>query len=143
MWKELVLTRFPDGRLAPGAGEAELSKAESRLGLAIPTDLRSLLGETNGVAGKYGEGLIWSVERIATDNLEFRSNPDFPDLYMPFDPLLFFADDGGGDQFAFRVLDGDIPLGVFRWDHENDSRTWVAPDLHRYLEWLAEGRFET
>jgi len=64
------------------------------------------------------------VERIAADNVGFRSNADFRELYMPFDPLLFFADAGNGDQFAFpRTPPRDE---VFVWDHEDDSRRWVA-----------------
>nr|WP_329202312.1 MULTISPECIES: SMI1/KNR4 family protein [unclassified Streptomyces] len=52
-------------------------------------------------------------------------------LYMPFDALLFFGDNGGGDQFAF-VQTPRRP-DVFVWEHETDSRRWVAGDLRDYL----------
>jgi hypothetical protein len=26
------------------------------------------------------------------------------------------------------------------WNHEDDSRTWVAPNLAKYLEWWLTGR---
>ncbi len=43
---------------------------------------------------------------------------------MPFEPLLFFGDEGNGDLYFFAILDGKIRNGsVFRWDHENDNRT--------------------
>jgi hypothetical protein len=29
---------------------------------------------------------------------------------------------------------------IFVWDHETDSRTWVAPRLEEYLEWWLDGR---
>jgi hypothetical protein len=102
--------------------------------VAFPEDLRSLLEETNGVIGRYGVGLVWPVERIETDNLDFRSNTSFRELYMPFDHLLFFGDEGGGDQYAFRVLAGVIdPWNVYEWNHENDSRQWFAGGLRDYL----------
>lgn len=56
---------------------------------------------------------------------------------MSFDQLLFFADAGNGDQFAFSMLGR---FDVFAWDHETDSRTNVAPDLATYLEWWLDGR---
>ena len=54
---------------------------------------------------------------------------------MPFDPLLFFDDAENGDQFAFSILKGEIRRpDVFAWNHEDDSRQWVAPSLAKYLE---------
>jgi SMI1-KNR4 cell-wall len=56
---------------------------------------------------------------------------------MPFDPLLFFADAGNGDQFAF--LWKPRRDEIFVWDHESDSRSWVAGSLHQYLQWWLDG----
>nr|WP_280703686.1 hypothetical protein [Kitasatospora sp. GP82] len=44
---------------------------------------------------------VWAIEQIVEQNLYFRSDGSFARLYMPFDALLFFGDNGGGDQFAF------------------------------------------
>jgi hypothetical protein len=141
MWSELVATLYPDHELHPPATATQLEAAESSLHVAAPAELRQLLLETNGVVGPLGLGLVWSIEQIVRDNLEFRSSADFRELYMPFDPLLFFADAGTGDQFAFRILDGAVRgADIYAWNHEDDSRTWVAPDLQRYLEWSADGR---
>jgi hypothetical protein len=84
------------------------------------------------------------VQRIAEDNLRFRSNKDFKSLYMPFSDLLFIADAGNGDQFAFPIdADGAIRRpDVFVWNHEDDSRTWVAPSLKRYFEWWISGQIK-
>ena len=71
----------------------------------------------------------------------FRRDPEFARLYMPFEPLLFFADAGNGDQFAFVIR--DRPADVFVWDHESDSRSMVAPGLATYLEWWLDGRIST
>jgi hypothetical protein len=68
----------------------------------------------------------------------FRESPEFAAIYMPFDPLLFFADAGNGDQFGF--VPRDSRRDAFVWNHEDDSRTWAAPDLSKYLEWWLGGR---
>lgn len=61
----------------------------------------------------------------------------FDGLYMPFDPLLFFAYAGNDDQFAFRWQTARVE--VFAWDHEDDSRRCVAPSLEKYLDWWLNG----
>jgi hypothetical protein len=140
MWRYVVERAWPDHEFHDGATEDFLTRAETQLGAALPGDLRALLAETNGVVGPSGLGLVWPVERIAADNLTFRS--DFSDVYMPFDALLFFGDAGNGDQFAFTVGDSAGRADIFAWNHENDSRMWVAPELRTYLEWWADGRIE-
>ncbi|MEV6109751.1 hypothetical protein AB0M28_34335 [Streptomyces sp. NPDC051940] len=51
---------------------------------------------------------------------------------MPFEPLMFFGDNGGGDQFAFvRTPERDE---VFVWDHETDGRYLAEYSLEQYLE---------
>lgn len=90
-----------------------------------------LLTECGGVVGHTGVDTVWSVARVVEQNLLFRSDPAFAGLYMPFDALLFFGDNGGGDQFAF-VRTPRRP-DVFVWEHETDSRRWVARDLKDYL----------
>lgn len=88
--------------------------------------------------GTHGLRLVWASAQIATENRTFRTYPDFARLYMPFDPLVFFADGGNGDQFALLAsIDRE---DVFVWNHETDSRTWVAPNLATYLDWWLTGR---
>jgi hypothetical protein len=89
------------------------------------------------VRGESGLGVVWPVERIASDNASFRVS--FRDVYMPFDALVFFADAGNGDQFAFPVTSTGARDDVFVRDHENDSRTWFAPSLRLYLAWWLTG----
>lgn len=103
----------------------------------LPGHLRQLLEETNGIQGEYGLGLLWSTERIARDNTYFRTDADYRELYMPFLGLVFFADAGNGDQFAVS-LSGNCEIYV--WNHVDDSRTWVAPTVMRYLEEWMTGR---
>jgi hypothetical protein len=50
------------------------------------------------------------------------------------------ADAGNGDQFAFPILDGVARRSdVYVWNHEDDSRSWVAASLQAYLEGLLDG----
>lgn len=119
---------------SPPASNDELAAAAAALGTALPQQLRELLSETNGVEGEYGLGLVWEVARIAKDNKWFQTNEDYRELYKPFDGLLFFADAASGDQFGISLAGNQE---IYVWDHEDDSRTWVAPTILGYLEgWM-------
>jgi SMI1-KNR4 cell-wall len=134
MWKELI-DRLGEGcEFLPPTRPETIREAQGKLSIMFPADLRDLLLEANGIWAPGGNGLIWTVDRIVKDNTEFRTYPDFRTLYMPFDHLLFFGDDGSGDQFAFRILAGAVnDQGVFRWCHETDAREWSAGDMPDYL----------
>lgn len=135
MWRDFLRELSPEVTLAEPASAEAIARAEEALGVAFPPALRELLLETDGVAAEYGTDVLWPVERIVEDNLMFRSTPDFAELYMPFDALLFFGDAGDGDQFAFPVLAGEVRRpDVFVWDHENDSRSWAAGSLRAFYE---------
>jgi hypothetical protein len=137
VWRELVEALDPEASFTSAAPEKRLAGAEARLGSKLPPQLRGLLGETDGIEGKDGLGVIWPLSRIVHDNERFRTNEAA--AYMPFCSLLFFADAGNGDQFAFPVTATQATRDeVFAWDHEDDSRKWFAPSLREYLEgWLS------
>ncbi len=105
--------------------------AQERLGRRLPAELRALLLESDGVIGHTGTDTVWPLDRIVEQNLLFRSDESLARLYMPFDAFLFFGDNGGGDQFAF-VQRPERP-DIFVWEHESDSRRWVAGGLRDYL----------
>jgi len=141
MWKSLVESLGKECRFEAQATKPEVSEAEAKLNIAFPEVLKDCLYETNGVFGEYDLGLVWSLERIISTNIEFRNNSEFSDLYMPFDSLLFFADAGSGDQFFFPIQNGVIRRDdIFVWNHEDDSRNWVAASLQKYIEWMIEGK---
>ena len=143
MWRELISSLSKDCEFNPPAAFFEISAVEESLGVKLPDELKELLKETNGVSGEYGLGVIWTTEEIRKYNTEFRTETDFKDLYMPFDHLLFFADAGNGDQFAFIILNGEIRRpDIFVWNHEDDSRTWAASSLYQYLEWWLSGKLK-
>jgi hypothetical protein len=140
-WKEHIAAICSEATFSEPADEQALLAAETRLSMRLPESLRELLAESNGVLGEYELALIWPIERIVADNRTFRECESFRTLYMPFDGLLFFADAGNGDQFAFAVAGGQVRRpDIFVWNHEDDSRTWLARDLGDYLEGWISGR---
>ena len=144
MWKEFISDLSDEYKFQPPTSDSEIVNAEKLLEISLTDDLKSLLKESNGISDKYGTDLIWSVERIKDDNLGFRANEDFKELYMPFGCLLFFADAGNGDQFAYTILDKEIRRNdIFVWNHEDDSRIWIASTLKQFIEKWAKGEIST
>jgi hypothetical protein len=139
-WKHLVAAVAAAAEFAPPSHETTLVAAERALQVQLPPELRELLLECDGVTADYGSGVVWSVSEIQQRNLEFRENESFRELYMPFDHLLFFGDDGGGDQFAFSVkADGKIHNpDIYRWEHETDSRSWFSSVLRQFFKYRLE-----
>ena len=132
MWRQAAQQTYPDVAFRDPASEDQLIEAERRLGREIPTELKQLLLESNGVLGQTSIGTVWSIDQVIDRNLSFWSNPSFAELYMPFESFLFFGDNGGGDHFA--LVQRPPRPDVFVWEHENDSRRWVANDLLDYLQ---------
>jgi hypothetical protein len=120
------------------ATEEELLCIKEALNVDIPLDLLELLQESNGVFDEFDCPYIWSTNQIIRDNLYFRNCEDFKDLYMPFNHLLFFSDSGSGDLFAYPIINGIIQRDdIFVWDHESDSRKYVASSLEDFLKgWI-------
>lgn len=113
----------------------------------LPPELVEFYTQTNGVieinnGAKIGE-FIWTIESVIERNKAFRNNEDFKELYMAFDQLLFFSETDNGNLFGFITLNGKFDrIDVFVWDHETDSRTWVAPNLATFLKWRIDGSIE-
>jgi hypothetical protein len=138
MWIEAIAALADGINFSPPAPGSALREAEQKLGQALPRELAAVLAETNGIEGENGLGLIWPIERIVAENYSLRSDTDLASLYMPFDSLLFFGDAGNGDLFGLVPHTGRPD--IFAWNHEDDSRTWVAPRIGAYLEWWMSGR---
>ena len=142
MWRERVERVCSEAKFAAPASEQALNDAEAALGVALPPELRALLLESDGISDKFGDGAL-SAEQIITRNLEMRDIAD-SDLYMPFESLLCFGDAGNGDLFFYPVQgNGKINNpDVFVWNHENDSRQWVAKNLEAFVEKWYSGQLE-
>jgi hypothetical protein len=127
---------------------------ESEFALKLPQELINFYSETNGIGElmrvdtmddwiKIGD-LIWSIERLIEENRMYRSDENFKRIYMPFDCLLFIGDSGNGDNFGYSIHEGVIwKTDIYAWNHEDDSRTWVAPDLETFVKWWISGKIKT
>ncbi len=147
MWREFIqelvhVVQYPIKiEFADGANEEQMNVLKMELGIALPEDLESLLYESNGISDEYGLGIIWKIEEIRRYNREMRMNNVYKECYMSFADMLFFADAGNGDRFAFPVIQGKVNgRAVFAWDHEDDSRQNIAFSLKSYLERLLSGK---
>ena len=141
MWKEYIQSATTGYHFTKPAIKSDISQIKEQLHVDLPTDLLELLSETNGVFDEFNCPLVWSTNQIIKDNLFFRTFNDYKDIYMPFDHLLFFSDAGNGDLFGFPILNGSIQRDdVFVWDHESDSRKWVASSLKDFIEGWANSR---
>jgi hypothetical protein len=134
-WRSLITLATSDARFAAPAAESGIAAVEQAFGIRLPQGLRELLRESDGVTADYGSDVVWPVADIQYRNQEFRSTESFRELYMPFDHLLFFGDDGGGNQFAFAIhADGQIHKpDVYQWEHETDARSWFAAHLESFF----------
>lgn len=150
-WKSYILstinslekeTSFDFNSAATDHSIAEL-KSEFNLS-NLPGELKEFYKQANGINElmdniKIGE-VIWPIERVIETNKSFRNEPAFKDLYMSFEELFFFSDAGNGDLFAFVALNDKFDRSdIYVWNHENDSRTWVAPNLGKFIEWWMNG----
>lgn len=154
-WQETLNEHFSfpgsDTSLAfyPSVSEQDITRAEQELGVRFPQDLKDLLAETNGVGlhlrldqppGNMLIGyLIWPLERITTDNITFRTNSQITSVNMSFDSLLFFSDAGNGDLFGFAIWNHmNSANRIYRWDHEDDSRSCIAHSLKDFLQFMSK-----
>jgi hypothetical protein len=140
MWKNFVRNTSEDYVFNEPATTKKIEEIKKKFNVELPNELLNLLKETDGVNDEFGCHLIWSTSRIIEENENLRNYEDFKDLYMPFDCLLFFADAGNGDLFAYSILNGSVQKDdIYVWNHEDDSRTWVAPSLKKFIEWWTDG----
>lgn len=134
-WKNIVIAHDSSAQFNIAADEPTILDAERMLAVRFPSDLRSFYLESDGVKADYGSEVVWTLSNLISLNREFRVSAEFRKLYMPFDHLLFFGDDGGGDQFALSIhADGVIhKCDVYRWEHETDARSWFASGFKQFL----------
>jgi SUKH superfamily protein len=134
-WIKHISALSPDIKFNPPALPEEIRDAETKLNVVLPKSLKELWSQSNGLIDHYGGWFVWSTDEIVKRNLEMRTFPGFDESFMPFDPLLFFGDDGGGDLYFFAICGGKIKYEfVFRWDHETDSRILEEHHLKTYVE---------
>jgi hypothetical protein len=142
MWKEFITSISEEYHFKEPASKYEISQIQKELNVELPEELAALLNENNGVFDRWNCPLIWSTSRIIEENLFFRRFEVYRDIYMPFENLFFFSDAGNGDLFCYAIQkNGSIEKNdIFVWNHEDDSRTWVANSLKQFVEGWITGK---
>ena len=78
--KDQIAILAADAKFTVSVDPSRVAAAEVKLGITVPTRLREFLKEADGVTADHGAGVIWSIAQIESENLAFRSNPDYREL---------------------------------------------------------------
>lgn len=141
MYRELVLAYSQNNQwinIQPPCPESEIDRAEKYVGYPFPAELRSLLGEMNGDGWLLlsAQGIMDNVQR----NREifyplFKEDFSEEAYHCRIDRFIFFATNGCGDYYCYRVSEDGIPEenAIYLWEHESigDDCCWkrVADSL--------------
>ena len=120
MYKELI-TQVSKGnefvKIQPPCPEGEIDRVEKAFGYPLPKEVRALLRELNG--DKY---LLFSAEEIID---QIRMTKEMLSFYEEegvkgVDRLIFFAGNGCGDYYCYRVGADGVPdeNSIYMWEHE-------------------------
>jgi hypothetical protein len=111
--------------------QAQLTKAESALGVTLPLVLRRTYEEGDGAFDDAGQWwVIWPLDRLTSENSEAWTTARLDTS------LLAFGDDGTGNPFCVRI-DG-APDEVLRWSWIDGEVEHVeGPFAEFTLRWLA------
>lgn len=110
-------------KIQPPCPESEIDRAERAIGYPFPKELRALLRETDG-----DKWLLWSAKEII-DNVEINKDllPFFEQNFSReayadrIERFIFFAGNGCGDLYCYRVSPEGIPdeSVIYIWEHED------------------------
>lgn len=120
MYKELILEVSLGNeyvKIQPPCPESEIDRAEKAVGYPLPKELRALLRELNG-----DKWLLLSAEEIIE---QVNLNKEMLSFYEEegiegVDRLIFFATNGCGDYYCYRVGTDGVPEegAIYIWEHE-------------------------
>lgn len=131
MWKELLKPyeeKLSDMAICPPAGADAIAQAEKALQVAFPLELRALLQELDG-----DHFLLLNVDGIVRTNQLLRAETE--DDFFDLDHYLFFAENGIGDYYGYRIADGKAVAGeIVCWLHELGMTKRVACGLRDLIE---------
>ena len=122
----------------PPATEAELAGVEAEFGVRLPAAYRELMLQANGVFDEYDCPLLDDLVGVRAMNRDARSGSH--EGYMPLDDLFFISSAyGNGDLVGYGIRADGAEPALFRWDHEDDSRTVESPDLETWVRGVMGG----
>lgn len=134
MYRELIVGLSKDIRhvnIHAPCSEEEIEKTEKYIGYKFPQELRQLLRELDG-----DEWLILSAEEmreITSLNREIliTAFDDEEEYKEKIDRHIFFAGNGCGDYYGYRVLpNGETDeSAIYMWEHEEFEHRIVAKNI--------------
>ena len=133
MYRELInrwIEHHDWAKLQPPCPEEELQTAERYVGYAFPEELKALLREVNG-----DRWLLLSAKQIMEHVKSNRSIwPEYlePEEFLEkADRHIFFATNGCGDYYCYRILPGGETdtSAIYLWEHETLEVKAVARDI--------------
>lgn len=120
------LTKNAEIKLSNPTSIQKINEIESIIWLSLPQDIKNIYLISNGVSLHYSDP-IWDIDTLIWLQNTMRETNAFKELYSDFSNILFFWDDWGWNYFWYKLnANWTLPWDVFIWNHENDSRTWVA-----------------
>ena len=140
MWREIIEEASDGCTFAEPAVDEDILAVERTTGTPMPSDLVDLLKECNGVETSFGDELVYSCQQMIEEYEVTRTDPIFRENFMPFDGLLFFARDCGGNLFGYSCASGRP--WIYFWDHEEDTRLYVAGSLQEYMVQRLDGAYD-
>ena len=133
VYRELI-GKLIDGhnwaKLQPPCFEKEIEKAEECVGFRFPEELKTLLRETNGDRWFLlsAEEIIEHVKMNREIFPEYLDPEEFEEKVNRF---IYFATNGCGDYYCYRVLPNDEvdTSAIYIWEHELFETHEVAKDI--------------
>lgn len=133
MYRELLEKLTAGSRWAKvqePCSEEEIQKAEKYVGFKFPQELKALLRETNGDHWFLlsAEGIIDLVKGNREIFPEYLDPDEFEEKVNRF---IFFATNGCGDYYCYRVLEnGETDSSaIYIWEHECFEIRKVAENM--------------
>lgn len=132
MYKEILLqyAQFAEyGKPRPGADENDIRQAEKTAGCPLPAELRALVQEMNG------DGYLFLSTDEMTEAMT-RSRTMLGEEYEGLDLLLFFAANGCGDYYCYKILPSGVadPSLIYIWMHEDNELGLAAHGIPELID---------
>lgn len=116
-------------KLSVGADKSAVSKAEKETGYIFPSELKTLLSETDG------DGYLFlSADEIIETNQRLRAF--IKECYEDNEKLLFFAQNGCGDYYCYKILQSvkADESRIYIWLHEDNELTPVTGNIKEFID---------
>lgn len=152
MWREFFESFQRPCFFGEPTSAQDVLDLEQSLSVVLPTELREVFLETNGVAvrpaffGDIGEEdavlrVIWTLEELRQQNQELRARDDGSEpAFARLSQFLFFASEPNGDPIGYAVAEGKIvdPQLIVISHEDYEKRHVQCGSLHEYLAILME-----